>query len=157
MKGKSINFSNSDSKMNIIFVLIAFVIIAIVVFICLNLNKKSYKKESFEQFSNIEYLENKDDPKGDSYEYATARAGHGIAYGTLVKSKIGKGIAEKDTISKKECPLKNNKKGNWSCGELTYPDGRQRITCGCMYDTEENDKLNLFTKNNFDLKQEEME
>ena len=134
MKGKSPNFSGSNSNMTIIFLLIAIVLIIVVVLICLNLNKKSSNSESFEN-------EKKDDK---TYEFRTARAGHGMAYGKLVNSGVEKDPSEKQLINDKYCPAKNGKKGFWVCNEVEYEDGRKRSGCGCLYDTKYNDPLNLF-------------
>jgi hypothetical protein len=157
MKGKSPNFSGSNSKMTIIFVLVAILIIVVVVLICLNLNKKSSNKESFENNSNT--AKNSDSSKtsnsaknvktdnsenNTTYQFRTARAGHGMAVGTLLNSNVPKDIADKQKKNEVQCPKKNGKKGFWVCNEIMYEDGRKRTGCGCLYGTKYNDRLNLF-------------
>jgi hypothetical protein len=59
MKSKSPNFFGSNSKMTIIYVLIAIVIIILIVLICINLNKKSSIKESLENLENVDLEDDK--------------------------------------------------------------------------------------------------
>jgi hypothetical protein len=134
MKGKSLNFSGSNPKMIIVFVLIVIVIIIIFVIICINLNnKKSSNKESFENKT-----------QSTTYQFKTARAGHGMALGTLLNSNLPKDVSQKQKINDVKCPLKNGVKGFWVCNEIIYPDGRKRTGCGCFYNTKYKDPLNLF-------------
>jgi hypothetical protein len=83
-----------------------------------------------------------------TYQFRTRKAGHGMAFGTLVNSGEEKVVTEKETINKVQCPIKDGKKGFWVCNELIYPDGRKRSGCGCFYNLEYNDPLNLFNKDN---------
>jgi hypothetical protein len=140
MKGKSTNFSGSDSNMTIVFVLVAVIIIIIAIFICLNLNKKSSNQESFDN---------------KTYTFRTARAGHGMAVGVLENSGVEKDVSEKQKINAVQCPVKDDKgvkrKGFWVCNEVEYEDGRKRAGCGCLYGTKYNDPLNLF----YDIKYKE--
>jgi hypothetical protein len=97
--------------------------------------------------------------KNAVYKFRTARAGHGMASGTLVNSGVEKDISEKDSINKVQCSPKDGKKGFWVCNEIKYSDGRKRSGCGCVYDTEPKDKLNLFNKMSQEsskIKEEEM-
>jgi len=134
MKGKSLKLSGSDSQTTIIFLLLAIVIIVVIVLICINVNKKSSNKENFEN---------------KTYQFRTARAGHGMAFGVLENSGVEKDVSQKNEISAVQCPPKmmsngKKRKGFWVCNEIKYEDGRKRSGCGCLYDTRYNDKLNLF-------------
>ena len=129
MKGKSPKSFGLDTNMTVACIFIAIIVIA---FIFVIFNKKGSGKQQ-ENFAN-----------NTTYQFKTARAGHGMGSCTLINSGLPKDVSQKDNISKKECPNKNGKKGHWVCNEVIYPDGRKRAGCGCLYGIDNNDPKNLF-------------
>ena len=128
MKGKSPKFSGLKSNTTMIFSIIALIIIIIAVVIIVHVKNNS-NKESFDN---------------KTYQFRTARAGHGMAVGILENSGIEKDVAQKQKINAVQCPKENNKKGFWVCNEVQYEDGRKRAGCGCLYGRKYDDPLNLF-------------